>query len=89
MLLKKMKTFHHLDIYHLVIYLVIGTFAAQMSAQTNAQEAQVSQQDTVSASDFQLDEIEVSAKRVQQTTLSHQVTKSEDLSRENTGQNLP
>ena len=90
MLLKEMKTFHHLDIYHLVIYLVIGTFAAQMSAQTNAQDpAQVSRQDTLSASDFQLDEIEVSAKRVQQTTLSHQVTKSEDLNRENTGQNLP
>jgi len=45
--------------------------------------------DTLSTSDFQLEEIEVSAKRVQQTTLSHTVIRNEDLNRENTGQNLP
>ncbi len=56
-------------------------FVAQMSAQEKL--------DTLSTSDFQIDEIEVSAKRVQQITLSHQVTYNEDLNRENTGQNLP
>ena len=95
MLLKKMKTFisRKSKVERQKTFFFVSAIAlmvsAQVSAQSNAQEAQVSQQDTVRASDFQLDEIEVSAKRVQQTTLSHQVTKSEDLNRENTGQNLP
>jgi iron complex outermembrane receptor protein len=92
MLLKKMKTFQRVRSaeYRVQTFFAVLLIAAQMSAQSNAQDsAQVSQPDIVSASDFQLDEIEVSAKRVQQTTLSHQVTKSEDLNRENTGQNLP
>ena len=46
-------------------------------------------EDTVSVNDFRVQEIEVTAVRVQQTTLSHQVTNSEELNRDNTGQNLP
>ena len=37
----------------------------------------------------QLEDIEVSAKRVQQTTLSTSKVSNEDLNRDNTGQNLP
>lgn len=45
--------------------------------------------DTLSVSDFTLQEIDVTATRVQQTTLSHQVTNNAALNRDNTGQNLP
>ena len=65
-------------------------FAAQVSAQTTAQDsAQVLPFDTLNASDFRIEEIEVTATRVQQTTLSHQVTDNKSLNRDNTGQNLP
>ena len=65
-------------------------FAAQVSAQTTAQDsAQVLPFDTLNASDFRIEEIEVTAARVQQTTLSHQVTDNKSLNRDNTGQNLP
>ena len=37
----------------------------------------------------QLEDIEVSAMRVQQTTLSTAVVKTDELNRDNTGQNLP
>ena len=80
MLLKKMKTFHHLDLCHLVIYWAIGTFAAQLSAQENA--------DTLSASDFNLQEVVVSAP-IKQATVSRQEIRYEELNRDNTGQNLP
>ena len=74
MLLKKMKKILFVSAFALVV-------AAQMSAQENA--------DTLSASDFQIQEVEVTAKRVQQTTLSNTVVRNEELNRENTGQNLP
>ena len=45
--------------------------------------------DTLSINDFRVQEVEVTAARVQQTTLSHQVTNKEDLNRDNTGQSLP
>ena len=89
-LLKEMKTFHHLDMYHLAIFFAIGTFAAQVSAQENAQDsAQVLPSDTLGVNDFRIEEIEVTAKRVEQTTLSTAVIRKEDLNRDNTGQNLP
>ena len=92
MLLKKMKTFHHLDIYHLIIYLVIGTFTAQASAQTNAQEsAPVSNNEdttTLTVLMRQLEDVVVTAPVVQ-TTVSKQEMKHEELNRHNTGQNLP
>ena len=45
--------------------------------------------DTLTILMHQLEDLEVSAMRVQQTTLSTAVVKNEDLNRENTGQNLP
>ena len=76
-----MKTITHLFIYHLVIYLTIGSLYVCASAQTS--------EDTLTILMRQLEDIEVSAKRVQQTTLSTSVVKNEDLNRDNTGQNLP
>ena len=46
-------------------------------------------EDTILIQGRAIQEVEVSAVRVQQTTLSHQVTNKEDLNRDNTGQNLP
>lgn len=46
-------------------------------------------QDTLTVLMHQLEDIEVSAKRVQQTTLSTSKVSNEDLNRDNTGQNLP
>ncbi len=65
--------------------LFVSAFALVASAQMSAQE----NADTLSASDFQIQEVEVTAKRVQQTTLSNTVVRNEELNRENTGQNLP
>jgi len=45
--------------------------------------------DTLTILMHQLEDIEVSVKRVQQTTLSTAVVKNEELNRDNTGQNLP
>ena len=75
-----MKTFSHLFIYHLVIYLIIWSFNAQVFAQS---------EDTLTILMHQLEDIEVSVKRVQQTTLSSAVVKNDELNRDNTGQNLP
>lgn len=60
----------------------------QVSAQSNAP---VSRQDSLSVSfnDFTLQDVVVTASRVQQTTLSHEVTDRDKLNRENAGQNLP
>ena len=80
MLPKKMKRFYHLVIYHLVIYLAIGTFTAQMSAQENV--------DTLSMSDFNIQEVVVSAP-VKQATVSRMEVGNQELNRDNTGQNLP
>ena len=45
--------------------------------------------DTLTVVMHQMEDIEVSATRVQQTTLSTVVVSNEDLNRDNTGQNLP
>lgn len=90
MLLKEMKksTFF-INHAWLIFSGALALIAAQMSAQTNAQDpAQVLQQDTLSASDFQLQEIVVSAP-VMQATNSKQEMKHEELNRNNAGQNLP
>lgn len=47
------------------------------------------QEDTLTVLMRQLEDIEVSAMRVQQTTLSSAVVKNDELNRDNTGQNLP
>ena len=49
----------------------------------------MAQEDTLTVSDFTLQEIDVTATRVQQTTLSHDITRHDELNRDNTGQNLP
>ena len=63
--------------------ILLGALALVMSAY-----AQTSG-DTLTILMHQLEDIEVSAKRVQQTTLSTAVVKDEELNRDNTGQNLP
>ena len=47
------------------------------------------QEDTLTVLMHQLEDIEVSAMRVQQTTLSTTSVKNDELNRDNTGQNLP
>jgi len=76
-----MKLFIRFFIYHLVICLTIGSLMY-------AQEAQPSE-DTLTILMRQLEDIEVSVQRVQQTTLSTTIVKNEELNRDNTGQNLP
>ena len=63
-------------------FLLLSLFASgtMLMAQSN---------DTLTILMRQLEDIEVSATRVQQTTLSTAVVKTEDLNRDNTGQNLP
>ena len=51
--------------------------------------AMAQEQDTLTILMHQLEDIEVSVKRVQQTTLSTAVVKNDELNRDNTGQNLP
>ena len=45
--------------------------------------------DTLTILMHQLEDIEVSAQRVQQTTLSTEIVRNDELNRDNTGQNLP
>jgi len=73
MLLKKMKK-------QLLLFCAV---AQMMSAFAQTSE------DTLTVLMHQLEDIEVSAMRVQQTTLSTAVVKNNDLNRDNTGQNLP
>ncbi|MBO4249750.1 MAG: TonB-dependent receptor [Paludibacteraceae bacterium] len=65
----------------MVICLTIGSLVY-------AQESQPSE-DTLTILMRQLEDIEVSVQRVQQTTLSTAIVKNEELNRDNTGQNLP
>ena len=51
--------------------------------------SQTSEDSTILIQGRAIQDVEVTAVRVQQTTLSHQVTKNEELNRDNTGQNLP
>ena len=60
-----------------------GALALCMSASAQTSE------DTLTILMQQMEDIEVSAKRVQQTTLSTAVVKHDELNRDNTGQNLP
>ena len=58
-------------------------------AQVMDSTAWPAERDTLTILMRQLEDIEVSAMRVQQTTLSTAIVKNEDLNRDNTGQNLP
>ena len=73
MLLKKMKK----------ITILFCAYALVMSAMAQTSE------DTLTVLMHQLEDIEVSAMRVQQTTLSTAMVKNDELNRDNTGQNLP
>lgn len=75
MLLKEMKNPRFITLY--------GACVLTMSALAQTTE------DTLTVLMHQLEDIEVSAMRVQQTTLSTAVVKNDELNRDNTGQNLP
>ena len=84
MLLKKMK---HCKNYRLS---VIGyRTACCIAASLLVMYASAQSEDTLTVLMHQLEDIEVSAMRVQQTTLGTAVVKNDVLNRENTGQNLP
>lgn len=71
-----------LSINH-VWLMVFGAFAPIMSAFGQTSE------DTLSVHDFQIQEVEVTAQRVEQQTVSSTTVKNGDLNRDNTGQSLP
>ena len=92
MLLKKMNR-HSFFINHvgLILGSAFALSAAQASAQTNAPEAQVSNDEDTTALTVlmrQMEDVVVTAPVVQ-TTVSKQEMKHEELNRHNTGQNLP
>ena len=85
MLLKKMKKSKGYRLSVIGYRKACCTAACLLSLSAFAQTSA----DTVSVHDFRVQEIEVNAVRVQQTTLSHEVTNSKELNRDNTGQCLP
>jgi len=78
MILRAQNTEHRAQT---VFLLGVITLSMSVFAQTS--------EDTLTILMHQLEDIEVSAKRVQQTTLSTAAVKNEELNRDNTGQNLP
>lgn len=78
MIFRPQNTEHRAQI---VFLLSVITLSMSAFAQTS--------EDTLTILMHQLEDIEVSAKRVQQTTLSTAAVKNEELNRDNTGQNLP
>ena len=82
MLPKKMNK-HSFNINHAWL-ICMGAFALMSIAQLSAQE----NADTLSASDFNLQEVVISAP-VKQATVSREEIRYRELNRENTGQNLP
>ena len=84
MLLKEMKKNRVQNTeYRIQTLFLAGALALSMSAGAQTSE------DTLTILMRQLEDIEVSVKRVQQTTLSTSIVKNEELNRDNTGQNLP
>ena len=64
-------------------------FCAGISAQVFNQTASQIEEDTLTILMRQLQDLEVSVARVQQTTLSTAIVKNDELNHDNTGQNLP
>ena len=93
MLLREMKTFRHLFVYDLAIIMAIGSLGICANAQDNAQYTAPVQNttdtDTLTILGRAIDEIAVTAPRVQQATATHSNIGREELQRENIGQNLP
>ena len=75
MLLRKMKTIK------LFLLSALALFSMSAVAQTS--------EDTLTILMRQLEDLEVSVARVQQTTLSTAIVKNDELNHDNTGQNLP
>ena len=69
--------------YHSISHAWLIILFAMLGGQASAQD------DTLTILMRQLEDIEVSAMRVQQTTLSTAIVKSDELNHDNTGQNLP
>ena len=72
------STEYRVQTFFLIVFTI---FSMSAVAQTS--------EDTILIQGRAIDDIEVTAVRVQQTTLSHNVTNKEALNRDNTGQNLP
>lgn len=64
-------------------------FFTILACALTAWSASAADQDTLTVMMSALDDVEVVAQRVEQTTLSHQVYDNEQLNKENTGLNLP
>ena len=91
MLLKKMKTtLFRTGLMPFAFGLLCSVgVSAQVFNPTQSQQVQEVEDDTLTILSHQLADLEVSAKRVQQTTLSTDIVGNEALNRDNTGQNLP
>ncbi len=91
MLLKKMKTtLFRTGLMPFAFGLLCSVgVSAQVFNPTQSQQVQEVEDDTLTILSHQLADLEVSAKRVQQTTLSTEIVGNEALNRDNTGQNLP
>ena len=91
MLLKKMKTtLFRMGLVPFAFGLLCSVgVSAQVFNPTQSQQVQEVEDDTLTILSHQLADLEVSAKRVQQTTLSTEIVGNEALNRDNTGQNLP
>ena len=91
MLLKKMKTtLFRTGLMPLAFGLLCSVgVSAQVFNPTQSQQVQEVEDDTLTILSHQLADLEVSAKRVQQTTLSTDIVGNEALNKDNTGQNLP
>jgi hypothetical protein len=91
MLLKKMKTtLFRTGLMPFAFGLLCSVgVSAQVCNPTQSQQVQEVEDDTLTILSHQLADLEVSAKRVQQTTLSTDIVGNEALNKDNTGQNLP
>ncbi len=89
MLLREMKTFNLFVMCHLVISMTFGLVTSTPMRAQVVNEETPQAEDTLTILMRQMEDIQVSAKRVQQTTLSTTIVKSEALNKDNTGQNLP
>ena len=93
MLLREMKNVHS-SISHAWLITLLLIISGQMSAQLSdgygvATTPQTGVSDTLTIIGRDIDEIAVTAPRVQQATTSHNVVTTDELQRENIGQNLP
>ncbi len=84
-----MKTTNFISQTWLILSLLSMSAMAQTSNETLTISTSPAKEDTLTILMHQMEDIEVSAKRVQQTTLSTAIIRNEVLNKDNTGQNLP